>query len=131
MKTSLVMRDWSGRLARAAMPGEAPSDWHSNLHYSPAHTAMISHGFVEPKPEHQKESVWIRSNVFHAKAGKFDRIRKLPAEAIAALEAFDAERERLQALITEVNKKERALLDEVFSGCPQLKMTEVRGFKNV
>lgn len=131
MKTSLVVKNWNETLSRAAMPGEAPKEYHSNLIHSPAHTAMISHGFGKAKPEHQPESVYVRSNGFKPKGGKLERIRKLPAPVIETLDQLDAEREKLQALISELNKKEREVLAAVYEESTPLKMTEVRGFKDM
>jgi hypothetical protein len=131
MKTTLVMKDWSGQFARAAMPGEAPSTYHSNLQYRKAGKVMVSHGFGKAKQETEPEGIWIRTNVFRPKGGKFERVRKLPQDVVDTLEAIDAAREVLQRQLQELSQKERKLLAEVFDKCSQLKMTEVRGFKNV
>lgn len=131
MKTSLVIKDWNDNFARAAMPGEAPKEYHSNLIHSPAHKAMMSHGFGKPKPVHQAEAVYIRSNGFKPKGGKLERVRKLPEAVIPTLDQLDAAREALQAHIYELNRQERVLLAEVYEESVPLKMTEVRGFKNV
>ena len=131
MKTTLVVKDWSGFYARAAMPGEAPSTYHSNLHYVAAHKAMISHGFGPVKPEHQPEAVHIRYSVYRPKGGKLERVRKLPEAVVETLEALDAARDVLQKQLQEISQKEKKLLAEVYAQCAPIKMTDVRGFKNV
>lgn len=131
MKTSLVMKDWRDTFARAAMPGEAPEEYHSNLIHSPAHKAMMSRGFGKTKPVHQPEAVYIRSNGFKPKGGKLERVRKLPLATIETLDQLDAAREMLQAHINELNRQERELLASVYEESVPLKMTEVRGFKDV
>jgi len=132
MKTTLVMKEWCGQFARAAMPGEAPSTYHSNLQYHPAGKIMVSRTFGGTvKPEHEPEAVHIRANQFRPKAGKFDRVRKLPEDVVATLETIDAAREVLQKQLLELSRKERELLAAVFDKCRPLKMTEVRGFKHV
>lgn len=131
MKTSLVVKTWNNTFARAAMPGEAPEEYHSTLIHSPAHKAMMSRGFGKAKPVHQPEAVYIRSNGFRPKGGKLERVRKLDEDMIETLEVFDAAREKLRAQISELNKKERELLAEVYEESVPLKMTEVRGFRDI
>lgn len=131
MKISLVVKNWDGTFSRAALPGEAQKEYHSNLLYSPAHTAMISRGFEKAKPVHQAEAVYVRSNGFKSKGGKLERVRKLPETAIEAFDQLDVQREKLQALISGINKAERQLMAEIYSASTPLKMTEVRGFKDL
>lgn len=129
MKTKVVVKDWNDRLSRAAMPGDAPKEYHSNVIYVAAHDALVSHGFGKAKKKHQAESVYIRSNGFQPKGGKIDRVRKLPDAAVETLEALDVERERLVSLISEINAKERALLAAVYEESKPIRMHEIRGFK--
>lgn len=131
MKTSLIVKDWNNRLERAALLGEAAADFHSILYHYPAHTAMISRGFGKPKPEHQKESVCIRNSRYLPKGGKLERIRKLPEAVVATLIQLDEKREELHTLMQEIRQVEVALLASVYEVSVPLKMTEVRGFKDL
>lgn len=131
MKTSLVVKNWDDRIVRAALPGEADKEYHSNALYSAPHWAMTSSGFGKAKKKHYPESVYVRNNGFQPKGGKLERVRKLPEPIVESLNLLDVEREKLQALISEINQKERQLLEAAYPESVPLRMHEIRGFKDM
>jgi hypothetical protein len=139
MKTELVANVSYGRqeprFERSTLSKDDERTKGRRLIYSPAHTARGSR--TNPKTGkygdgtwHEPESVSTGNYRFHAKGGKLDLIRKMPEEAISALEALDIQREDLQRQIYELNKKEREILAAAFDKSEPLRMHEIRGFKS-
>ncbi len=131
MKTTLVVLDWQGRFIRAAMPGDCAPDYLATLKHVPARTITASRGFGPERRERDPEHVRVSVNGFKPKQGKLERIRRLPDAAVAALERIDQERVKLKQQLEEIQQREDAILAEFYPQSRQIKMTEVRGFKDL
>lgn len=134
MKTTLVVLNWNDRFGRGAMPGEVDKESIYHMEYTPAHTADLERLNLSTmktyrKKEHRKERITIRSNSFEQKNGKVDRVRHLPAPVVETLDQLDQERDKLKALIREIEQKEYELLKTAYEQSEPVRMHEVRGFK--